>query len=317
MSRSKYRSPVIVAALAAAVVVLGLAVRPTTHISEAMAQPAAKPATADEAAIRQANADYVTAMVKGDFDGVMAFWAADSDYIDEAGKMTRGKDQIGAMFKKTLPEVKGTKVTGKIHSMKFLRPEICLEDGTIEIATADGTKSSSRYAVVWTKTGDKWLISSVRDLPAEVIDLPSIASAQLKELEWLIGEWQDDKGKGEQTAKIYWGPNKAFLLMDYAVKQAEGDPLEVTVRIGWDGASGIIRSWVFDTQGGFAEGLWHKDGKKWLVGQSGVLPDGGTGGSTNSYEFVDENTFIWRSVDREVDNQPLADVEIKFVRKAK
>jgi uncharacterized protein (TIGR02246 family) len=313
---SKFRTPVIVTALAAVVVILGLAVRPATHVSEAMAQAPAKSATGDEAAIKQANLDYITAMVKGDVDGVMAFWATDADYIDEAGKMTRGKEQIAAMFKKSLPDVKGSKAVGKIHSMKFLRPEICLEDGTLELATADGTKTSSRYAVVWTKVGDKWLISSARDLPAEVTDLPSIASAQLKELEWLIGEWQDDKGKGEQTAKIYWGPNKAFLLMDYAVKQAEGDPLEVTVRIGWDGASGIIRSWVFDTQGGFAEGLWQKDGKRWLIGQSGVLPDGGTGGSTNSYEFVDENSFIWRSVDREVDNQPLADVEIKFVRKA-
>jgi uncharacterized protein (TIGR02246 family) len=311
----KYRAPVAAIALAATLVILGMAVRPA-NVSEAMAQPAGKSATGDEAAIRQANEDYVAAMIKGDLDGVMAFWAADSDYIDEAGKMTRGKDQIAAMFKKTLPEVKGSKATGKIHSMKFLRPEICLEDGTLELAANDGSKSSSRYAVVWTKTGDKWLISSVRDLPAEVTDLPTLAAAQLKDLEWLVGEWMDDGAKADIAVKVHWAPNKSFLLMDYTVKQEGAEPLDVTVRIGWDGASGRIRSWTFDTNGGFGEGLWQKNGKKWEVGTSGVLPDGGTGGATHTYEFVDANSFMWRATDREVDGQPLTDVDVKFVRKA-
>jgi len=312
----KHRIPVVLIALAAMLVILMIAVPPATNLSEAQAQPATKSATGDEAAIRQANEDYLAAMIKGDLDAIMAFWAADSDYIDEAGKMTRGKDQIAAMFKKTLPEVKGSKATGKIHSMKFLRPEICLEDGTLELTANDGTKSSSRYAVVWTKAGDKWLISSVRDLPTEVTDLPSLAAAQLKDLEWLVGEWVDDNAKADIAVKVHWGPNKAFLLMDYTVKQDGAEPLDVTVRIGWDGASGRIRSWTFDANGGFGEGLWQKNGKKWEVGTSGVLPDGGTGGATHTYEFVDANSFMWRGTDREVDGQPLADVEVKFVRKA-
>jgi hypothetical protein len=103
--------------------------------------------------------------------------------------------------------------------------------------------------------------------------------------------------------------------MDYVVKREGIDPLEVSVRVGWDGHNGRIRSWVFDSQGGFGEGYWNKDGKRWIVGTSGVLPDGGTGGATNIYEFVNENSFIWRATDREVDGQPLADAEVKFVRK--
>jgi uncharacterized protein (TIGR02246 family) len=312
----KHRTPAVLTALAAMLVILMIAVRPATNLSEAQAQPATKSATGDEAAIRQANEDYVAAMIKGDLDAIMAFWAADADYIDEAGKMTRGKDQIAAMFKKTLPEVKGSKASGKIHSMKFLRPEICLEDGTLELTANDGTKSSSRYAVVWTKTGDKWLISSVRDLPAEVTDLPSLAAAQLKDLEWLVGEWADEGAKADVSVKVHWAANKAFLLMDYTLKQEGADPLDVNVRIGWDAANNRIRSWTFDSQGGFGEGFWQKNGKKWEVGASGVLPDGGIGGSTQTYEFVDANSLIWRATDREVDGQPLTDVEVKFVRKA-
>ena len=148
----------------------------------------------------------------------------------------------------------------------------------------------------------------------KINDLPSLASAQLKDLEWLVGNWVNDNSKVDVTLNIRWATNKAFLLMDYVVKREGQEPLEVSVRIGWDGHNKRIRSWVFDSQGGMAEGYWTKDGKRWLVGMSGVLPDGGTGGSTNEYEFVDANSFVWRATERDVDGQPLADAEVKFVR---
>ena len=272
------------------------------------------PATG-EAEIRKAETDYIVALNAGNLDAIMAFWAADADFIDEAGTLTRGKEALTALFKKSLPDRKGSKYAGKIHSLKFLRPEVALEDGTLEVTSADGTKESSRYAVVWTKTGDKWLIASARDLPTEVTDVPSLAAAQLKNLSWLVGEWVDDSPNVDVSIKVYWAANRAFLLMDYVVKRDGVDPHDVSVRIGWDARGGRIRSWTFDSNGGFGEGFWTKDGNKWLVGTAGVLPDGGTGGSTNIYEFVDDNRFVWRSVDRDVDGQPLADAEVKFVRK--
>lgn len=293
----------------------GLAILFRPSPNEAIGQ-GAETKSGDEAALRQAGNDYAAALSKGDLDGVLAFWSADADFIDEAGKMTRGKEQIGELFKKSLPSRKGSKLAIKLNSIKFLRPEICLVDGSLEVAVADGTKESSRYAVVWTKTDGKWLISSARDLPAEVVDLPSMAAAQLKGLEWLVGEWQDADGKGNVSISTRWDANKAFLLMNYVVKTEGAEPLQVTVRIGWDPIAGRIRSWTFDSNGGFGEGFWQKDGKVWTVGTTGVLPDGGTGGATLAYEFVDANTFVWKATDRDIDDQPLADAEVKFIRKA-
>jgi uncharacterized protein (TIGR02246 family) len=268
-----------------------------------------------EAEIRKANADYATAVAAGDLDAILAFWAPDADYIDESGKQTQGRDNIAALFRKSLPETKGWKVAVRVQSLKFLRPEICLEDGAVERTPPTGVKEVNRFAIVWTKTGDKWLISSVRDLPTEAGDLPSAAAASLAELGWLVGEWASEGEKADVAVKVSWGTNRAFLLMDYAIKREDGDLLEVTARVGWDARQGRIRSWVFDSTGGFAEAYWRKDGKRWVVGTSGVLPDGGTGGATNLYEFVDENTFVWRSTERDVDGQPLPDAEVKFVRK--
>ena len=314
MSTRKRRVGGGVILVAAAVAAVALIARPAPNRAEAAGQAGGAKPTA-EAEIRKANADYATALTAGDVDAIMTFWAPDADYIDEAGQQTQGADKIAALFKKAAPDTKGWKAAVRVASLKFLRPEICLEDGTVERTAPTGVKEVNRFAIVWTKTGDKWLISNVRDLPADVIDLPSVAAGPLAELGWLVGEWADDSPKTDITVKVSWAKNKAFLLMDYAIKQGDGDPLEVTVRVGWDARLGRIRSWVFDSTGGFAEAFWRKDGKRWIVGTSGVLPDGGAGGATNIYEFVDENTFTWRSTERDVDGQPLPDAEVKLVRK--
>jgi uncharacterized protein (TIGR02246 family) len=270
----------------------------------------------DEQAVRKASAAHLAAVNKGELDGVMAFWAPDADYIDEAGKATRGREALTALFKAMLANWKGSKIGGKVYSVKFLRPDVAIEDGSLETTAADGTRESNRYAVVWAKSGDKWLISSARDLPAEVEDVPSLPYPQLKSLEWMIGDWVEEGGKGHVQVKCHWAPSKSFLMMEYEVKNEGEEPLLVTQRIGWDPVNNKVRSWVFDSTGGFGEGYWQRDGNKWVVGFSAILADGGTGGSTNVYEFKDANTVLYRSVDRDVDGQPAADVEAKFVRKA-
>ncbi len=255
-------------------------------------------------------------MNRGNLEALLALWSPDADYIDEAGKVTRGKEALTAVFKKSLADIKGSKVAGKMNSLKFLRPDVAVEDGSLEFTAPDGTKESNRYAIVWVKSGDHWLISSARDLPAEVNDVPSLAYPQLKALEWLVGEWQDASDKIDVSVVCRWDRNKSFLVMQYEVKQPGEEPLHVTQRIGWDGYNERIRSWTFDSQGGFGESNWQRDGNRWVAATSGILPDGGTGGATNVYQFVDPNTILWRSLDRDVDGQPLADAEIKFVRKA-
>jgi uncharacterized protein (TIGR02246 family) len=272
-----------------------------------------QPPTNDEQAVRKASAAFSEAMNKGDLDGMMAPWAPDADLIDEDGKTTRGHDALRARFKTKLPTLKGSKIAAKIHSVKFLGANHALVDGALEITSADGEREANRYVVVWVKSGDKWLISSARDLPAEVEEVPSLTYPQLKSLEWMIGDWVNKEGTVQ--VKCRWALNKSFLLMDYEVKREGADPLLVTQRIGWDPVNGMVRSWVFDSTGGWGEGYWHREGNKWVVGASGILADGGTGGSTNIYEFKDANTVLYRSIDRDVDGQPLADIETKFVRK--
>jgi uncharacterized protein (TIGR02246 family) len=271
-------------------------------------------AASNEEAVRKTSATLTEALNKGNLDNFMANWAPDADFIDEAGKKTRGHDALRAHFKTKLSNLKGSKFSGNINSIKFLRPDVALVDGTVETALADGEHETNRYAVIWVKSGARWLISSARDWPAEVEELPSLSYLRLKSLEWLVGNWADEAGRVQ--VKCNWAPNKSFLVMEYEVKSEGAEPLLVSQRIGWDPVNDMVRSWVFDSTGGFGEGYWHREGNKCIVGASGILADGGTGGSTNVYEFKDNNTILYRSVDREVDGQPVADVETRFIRKA-
>ena len=52
-------------------------------------------------------------------------------------------------------------------------------------------------------------------------------------------------------------------------------------RIGWDPSAKRLRSWVFDSEGGFGEGVWSKSGNQWIAKMTGVTSDGKTASSTN------------------------------------
>jgi hypothetical protein len=87
----------------------------------------------------------------------------------------------------------------------------------VQTTSADGERESNRHAVVWVKSGDQWLISSARDLPAEVEEVSSLTYPQLRSLEWLVADWANETGT--VRIKCKWAPNKSFLLMDYEVKR--------------------------------------------------------------------------------------------------
>jgi hypothetical protein len=212
--------------------------------------------------------------------------------------------------------MKDHKVSGEVKSIRMIHPDVAMVEGTIDYAAPDGSKDESHYSAIWVKTDGKWVISSARDLPVEVAAGPSLAYSHLRPLEWLLGEWVDQSPKGEVQLSCHWGSNKAFLLMNFQVRREGQEPLAVAVRVGWDPKNAVIRSWVFDSQGGFAEGTWTRNGHRWMVDTTGVLPDGGTGSSVNTWEYVDGKSFVWRATDRVVDDQPIGDVEVRFVRKA-
>ena len=61
-----------------------------------------------------------------------------------------------------------------------------------------------------------------------------------------------------------------LILSEFKVQRAGQPELSGTQRIGWDPLAKTIRSWVFDSEGGFGKGTWTRDGDEWIVKSTGV-----------------------------------------------
>jgi uncharacterized protein (TIGR02246 family) len=277
---------------------------------------AAQPGTGEvdkDKPIRKAGAAYTEAFNKGDAEALLACWAADADYVDDSGRTHKGKAAIGEVFKQYLTALKGSTLKLETSSVRFLKDDVALEDGTSELSMPGGRVVQGRYTAIWTKTDGKWLLSSVRDLPRE--SDPDQPATRLKELEWMVGEWTSEDDDTSVTLSARWLPGNCFQQHDYTVKAKDGTVLNVLALVGWDPLAGRLKSWVFDSRGGWGEGLWTRDGNTWKITSVGVLPDGRRGSATNAFKYADAKTFSWQSTGREIEGSPVPDTNVKFTRK--
>jgi uncharacterized protein (TIGR02246 family) len=268
----------------------------------------------DEREVRAAIDSYVAAFNNGDLDSLVAHFATDADFIDDIGKQYKGKASLGDLLNRSLVELKDHKLRVEIISLRFLRPGVALVDGQAELSAPDGSVNSGRFTVVWTKIGNKWLLSCVRDLPASPARDGSSASP-LNALEWLVGDWTHADPNVSVQVSGRWTLNKSFLVLEYIAQGEDGDDVTVIQYFGWDAVDGVIRSWFFDSKGGFGGGDWAREANTWTARWSGVVSEGWTASSVASMKYIDDKSFLFRSVDREIDGLPLADVEVKFTRK--
>jgi len=144
------------------------------------------------------------------------------------------------------------------------------------------------------------------------------AASPLNDLAWLVGEWTDPSGDSAISTRVTWTKNKSFLSYSFKVSVPGVDDLEGTQVIGWDPAAGTIRSWMFDSDGGFGGGTWSKKDNHWIIKFKQVLPDGRKASATNIYTIIDHDTITWQSIGREVDGQFMPNIgPVKVIRKGK
>jgi hypothetical protein len=132
----------------------------------------------------------------------------------------------------------------------------------------------------------------------------------------MIGTWVDEDEQSKVETTCQWSKNRNFIVRSSNISvrdQVEFTGMQV---IGWDPVAKQIRSWVFDTDGGFGEGVWTKKGNRWYVQAKDTSADGRKMSSQNVITMVDKDSFTWQSVDRQAGDQLLPNVdEVLVVRK--
>ncbi|MCR4413143.1 MAG: SgcJ/EcaC family oxidoreductase [Thermoguttaceae bacterium] len=270
--------------------------------------------TSDEAAIRATVESYTAAYNRGDAKAVAAHWSDSGEWISPSGQRFRGRAAIEKELQALFAENKGVRIEVTNPSIRFVSPNVAIEEGTVRVIRPAEPPSDSTYLAVDVKEKGQWKLNTVRE--TEIPETPP-ASSPLKELAWLVGDWLDDSPEVDDKATVSWTKNKTFLTYAFRVSvPGTDDDLEGTQVIGWDPASGTIRSWMFDSDGGFGEGTWSKEHDRWVVKFSQVLPDGRKASATNVYTLVDGNTFTWKSIGRKLDGEFLPNIdEVKMIRK--
>ena len=125
----------------------------------------------------------------------------------------------------------------------------------------------------------------------------------------MVGSWVDQDAQATVVTQCNWTRNNNFLTRSFTVQVRDRIDMAGMQIIGWDPATKQIRSWVFDSDGGFGQASWKKQGKRWYVHQTGVLPDGRKSSSVNIITYVDDNTCTLQSVNRTVNGELLPNVE--------
>ena len=269
--------------------------------------------SSDENAIRAAVDSYVTAYNRGDAKAVAALWSESGQWISPLGQRFQGRQAIERELQAIFAENKGVRIECINPAIRLVAPDVAMEEGTVRVIRPEESPSDSTYLAIHVKKDGQWKLDSVRE--TEVPDAPA-ASPQLQDLAWLVGQWGDQSPDAAVAANVTWTKNKTFLSYAFKASAPGMDDLEGTQVIGWDPAAGTIRSWMFDSDGGFGEGVWSKKDNSWIVKFSQVLPDGRKASATNIYTLIDANTFTWRSIGRKVGDEFLPNVEdVKIVRK--
>jgi uncharacterized protein (TIGR02246 family) len=291
---------------------------PATVSAQAVdAAPRARLAGADRPEDRKAIEGvaemFTRAYNAGDAKAVAALFAEDAEMIDEEGERLDGRPVIEAFYAALFRQRPGAKIGISMESLRFLGADAAKEEGRTTVKPA-GVESPTvrRYNVLFSKQHGGWLYSSVR----EEFALGTTPHEHLMALEWLVGEWVDESSDSTVHAKCRWSDDKNFLLREFTI-HVQGKPImTVTQRIGWDPVHKQVKSWVFDSEGGFGDALWAQNGNQWTMKSHGTLPDGKTATATNILTRIGPNQARWLSHERTVGGQSVPEsAEYVMVRK--
>ena len=265
--------------------------------------------------IRASAEQLVKAFNAGKPAELAGLFSAQGELVDENGTLYQGRKELTELFTKFFQRFPGAKLALEIESIRSLGPNLAIEEGTryIEaVAKETPARATLRYTAVRTKADGAWQIASLREFTADPEPTPS---ERLQSLAWIVGDWVNEGSDGAVKISFKWSEDKNFLLGSYNVTLNGEVKMKSEQRIGWDPLAGKVRSWLFDSDGGFAEGAWTAVEDGWVIKSQSVNPDATTGSATLTITPVDKDHFTMKGTERIVGDAREPDFDFSIVRK--
>lgn len=252
-------------------------------------------------AIRAGSKAFVEVFDAGDAAAIAGMWTTRGEYIDAEGEAFHGRDEIKRAYADFFIENDGATLTLEIDSLKMLGDSVASEQGTsiVRLPSGPSTGGSAikgRYEAIHAKVDGKWQMASVRD---EVV-LPTLAEQNLLDLEFLIGSWVAEEHGIKTESVCKWVGDRRFVQRDYTTTRPDGKKSSGIQLIGWNSQAGHVQSWTFSSDGGHAVGAWMPTDDGWSAQMQGMTGDGAQTTAVNLLRRLDDDAYVWQSVDRTV-----------------
>ncbi|HVL15977.1 MAG TPA: SgcJ/EcaC family oxidoreductase [Gemmata sp.] len=292
------------AAAAAAWLALG-----SSH-AESAGQPAAAPPAAaqkadedrpaDRDAVRKALDEFCTAFQKGDGKAVAALWTAEGEYVGDDGTAIRGRAALEKDYANFFAKNPDNRLEVEVETLRFPSRDTAVVEGHFKLRQGKAKELVvSRCSFLYAREDGKWLVAIAREWPGD--------GMEMRDLEWLIGTWEAKREGTTVTTTYEWTTNKTFIRCQLSITQ-DGKTVTGTQMIGKMPSTGGLHIWTFEDEGGIGDADITRDGKRWLFAARGSTADGRVITATNIMTPVDADSFLWQTVERTADGEPLPDL---------
>lgn len=252
--------------------------------------------------LRTATAAYADAYNKRDYQALAAQWTDRAELV-EGGARVAGRDAIVASIRGWLERHPQAKLAVTVNAVEHVAGPLARVRGTLAFTKKPGEKPmETQFESLRVLEDGSWRI-------AESLVAPSPAAA-LDDLAWLVGSWQATDAKEGTTVTLTY--EKAVgghaLVGRTKIVPKQGETIEAIDLIHADRATGLVRSWLFDSTGARGEGMFASDGTAFNRTFAGTPADGS--GRTAWTQVIvpgGEGRFTLQSIDRSLDGQPLPD----------
>jgi uncharacterized protein (TIGR02246 family) len=255
---------------------------------------------------------FTEAFNKRDVKTLLTLFAKDCVLTEADGSTVVGLKELEEEFNETFEADPNGKLSVSVDSLQVVAPDVVIEEGKTTFYPDGKTLTAETdYQATHVKRGDKWLMTRVRSFNRVVLN----PYDQLRELEWLVGDWVDESEDSIVESSYRWDTNKTFLLNNFSVKVKGQKVLIGTQRIGRDPLSKQLKAWIFDSEGGYAESLWSNVDDSWIMKATGVRSDGKVVTVTNRLTQLGKDRYRFDSADRIVGEERMPDMSVVVVRR--
>ena len=275
---------------------------------------AAEPAVATDviAAVRRAADTYAAAFNGGDDAAIADQWTLGAELV-EGDDVLKGRDAITASLMRWRTAHPQATLKIEVTDVQPLAAGLARVQGMLAFTKHPGDEPAvSRFNSLRVLDGGMWRIAESRSVPT-----PRTALAHLS---WIIGTWQStDAGTGATVDATYEKSLGGHAFVGrVTVKRKDGSTVESIDVIHADRLTGRVRSWIFDSTGARAEGIFSSDGTSFerrLVGTPGDPTLGSRAEWVQVIAPLGSDMVLWQSIERTIDGRSEPDTDPVHLRR--